>query len=268
MRPCEGLCRPPLPPRRDTRPPGRSIQCVASMNREYHRWYSERLGHDMELLVFGHSGPVALVFPTSMGRFYELEDRGLVSCLAPRIEQGNLQLVCVDSVDAESWYHSTAHPHDRLQRHLQYEGYIVEEVLPLARSRIPDGADQRVIALGCSLGAFHAALLAFRYPGLVSQLLAISGKYDNSSFLDGYTDPDTYFTNPLAFLPGLRDDVLLGALRSMHIVLVTGSADPHVEEARQLSTVLWEDGVPNTLDVWDGWLHDWPYWQAMVTKYL
>jgi esterase/lipase superfamily enzyme len=238
------------------------------MNREYHRWYSERLGRDMELLVFGHAGPPALVFPTSMGRFYEFEDRGLVSSLASTVEGGNLQLVCVDSVDAESWYHSTAYPYDRLQRHLQYEGYVLEEVLPLARSRIPAGGDQRVIALGCSLGAFHAALLALRHPELVSRLLAVSGKYDNSSFLDGYADANAYFTNPLAFLPGLRDEAILQSLRSMDIVIVTGSADPHVEEARRLSAVLWEDQVPNTLDIWQGWLHDWPYWQAMVTKYL
>src|ERR1700761_2771380 len=35
------------------------------MNREYHKWWSQRLGRDMELLVFGHSGVPAIVFPTS-----------------------------------------------------------------------------------------------------------------------------------------------------------------------------------------------------------
>ena len=34
------------------------------MNREYHRWYSHRLGRDMELLIFGHAGAKVLVFPT------------------------------------------------------------------------------------------------------------------------------------------------------------------------------------------------------------
>jgi esterase/lipase superfamily enzyme len=208
------------------------------------------------------------VFPTSMGRFYEFEDRGLISCLSWDIETGNLQIICLDSLDAESWYHSTAHPHDRIQRHLQYESYVLDEVLPLFRSRIPAGDDRRVTVLGCSLGAFHAALLAFRHPRQVNQLLALSGKYDNSSFLDGYSSADSYFTNPLAFLPGLHDEASLQLLRTMHIVIVTGSTDPHVEEARQLSSVLWEKQVPNTLDVWDGWMHDWPYWRAMVTKYL
>lgn len=237
------------------------------MNREYHRWYSERLGRDMELLVFGHDGPAALVFPTSMGRFYEFEDRGMVACLSSRIESGRLRLVCVDSVDGESWYHGTAHPHDRIQRHLQYERYVLEEVVPLTRSGNQDG-DARVITLGLSLGAFHAALLALRHPHVVRGVLAVSGKYDNSNFLDGYSNLDSYLTNPLAFVPGLHDPDTLLALRAMQIVIVTGSTDPHVEEARQLSSALWQKQVANTLDIWDGWMHDWPYWQAMVTKHL
>jgi len=102
----------------------------------------------------------------------------------------------------------------------------------------------------------------------VSRILAVSGKYDNSNFLDGYSDQNSYFTNPLAFVPGLRDESVLQSLRAMDISIVTGSTDPHVEEARQLSTVLWNRRVPNVLDVWDGWMHDWPYWQAMLTKHL
>jgi hypothetical protein len=46
------------------------------VNREHHRWHSPSLGRDMELLVFGHAGARMLVFPTSMGRFFEWEDRG------------------------------------------------------------------------------------------------------------------------------------------------------------------------------------------------
>ena len=238
------------------------------MNREYHRWYSERLGRDMELLLFGHAGPLALVFPTSMGRFHEFEDRGMVGSLSERLERGELQLVCLDSIDAESWYHSSAHPHQRLERHLQDEAYVVHEVVPLARSRLYPGADGRVTALGCSLGAFHAALLAFRHPCAVNRVIAMSGKYDNSTFLDGYSTMESYLTNPLAFLPGLRDDSILRWLRAMNVVIVTGSTDPHVDEARRLASVLSDVHVPVTLDVWDGWMHDWPYWQAMVTKHL
>lgn len=48
------------------------------MNREYHRWYSHRLGRDMELLIFGHAGAKVLCFPTGDGRFYEYENLRLV----------------------------------------------------------------------------------------------------------------------------------------------------------------------------------------------
>ena len=55
------------------------------MQREYHRWWSKELGRDMELLVFGHAGTKVLVFPTSMGRFFEYENNGMVATLADRI---------------------------------------------------------------------------------------------------------------------------------------------------------------------------------------
>jgi esterase/lipase superfamily enzyme len=58
------------------------------MNREYHKWYSSRLGRDMELLVFGHAGLPVMVFPTSGGRFYEFEDRGMIGALAGKIDAG------------------------------------------------------------------------------------------------------------------------------------------------------------------------------------
>jgi len=64
----------------------------------------------MELLVFGDRGAPVLVFPTSMGRFYQWEDFGLVSHMAPRIEAGWVQLWCVDSIDGESFYNKAAAP--------------------------------------------------------------------------------------------------------------------------------------------------------------
>jgi len=72
------------------------------------------LGRDMELLVFGHSGVPALVFPTSQGRFFEFDDRGMVNAVAGELEQGHVQLFCVDSVDSESWYNRAVPPRWRI----------------------------------------------------------------------------------------------------------------------------------------------------------
>src|SRR5919199_2095291 len=99
------------------------------MHREYHKWFSPNLDRDMELLIFGHAGARVLVFPTRKGRFYDYEDFGLVEALAPSLEDGLLQLYCVDSVDQESVYNKYILPQDRIRRHGQYEQYILNEVL-------------------------------------------------------------------------------------------------------------------------------------------
>ena len=64
----------------------------------------------MESLVYGHAGQPMLVFPTSMGRFFEYEDRGMIGAVAPKIERGELQVFCPDAVDTESWYNKGVHP--------------------------------------------------------------------------------------------------------------------------------------------------------------
>ena len=84
------------------------------MEREYHRWFSGALGRDMEMLTFAahgwKKGTPVLVFPTSCGRFYEFEERGMVEAVRRQIEDGRIQLFCVDSVDAESWYNGDVPP--------------------------------------------------------------------------------------------------------------------------------------------------------------
>ena len=42
-------------------------------------------------------------------------------------------MFCVDSVDAESWYNRDVPPRWRIARHVQYENYVMEEVLPFIR---------------------------------------------------------------------------------------------------------------------------------------
>ena len=105
------------------------------MNREYHKWYSPSLGRDMELLVFGHAGLPVIVFPTSMGRFFDYENRDMISIIGDQYENGQIQAFCVDSVDAESWYNKCIPPAERAARHEQYDHYLVNEVVPFIRSR-------------------------------------------------------------------------------------------------------------------------------------
>lgn len=235
------------------------------MKREYHRWHSPALSRDMELVTFGHGGAHMLVFPSSMGRFYEWEDRGMIATLGHSINNGWLQVTCVDSVDVESWYCSWAHPGGRAFRHLQYDRYLYEEVLPLMQHR---NANPFIITAGASFGAYHAMNFGLRHPERIKRVIAMSGIFNIRRFTGGYSDDNVYFNNPAEYLPNENDEGRLHLLRSMDIIMATGQADRLMDSARDLSGKLWGKGIGNALREWDGWAHDWPYWQQMIAAYV
>jgi esterase/lipase superfamily enzyme len=229
--------------------------------REYFKDRSTALGREMEGLRFGDAGLPILVFPTSQGRFYQWEDFGMVDALADRIADGRIQLWCADSVDSESWYAQDRHPRDRVKRHLDYERYLVEELIP----RMPG----RPVAAGTSFGALHALLLALRWPLHVAGFVAMSGAFDTDRWLDGHHDENTYLTNPLAFLPDLDDERYLEPVRAFGTkVIATGRDDANAAESIRAGELLREKGVDVRLDVWEGWAHDWPYWKDMMRGYV
>lgn len=227
----------------------------------------------MELLVFGHAGAKVLVFPTRDGRFYEYENLRLVASLADKIEAGQLQLWCVDSLACETFYGGPWRPPiDRIRRHNQFEAYLLEEVLPLMRQRNPHPC---TIAHGCSLGAYQAADLAFRHPHLFQKLVAFSGRYDLTlqvecfdDLLGGHYDEDVYFHTPSHFLPNLECGWRLEHLRRMDIVLTIGEADPFLENNRQLSGILDGKGIGHRLHVWQGRAHCGGGWRRMAPLYV
>lgn len=219
----------------------------------------------MELLVFGHGGARLLVYPTSMGRYFEWEDRGMMHALGDPIAHGNLQVFCVDSVDAESWYAKYRHPHDRAVRQGQYEDYILREVLPFSQSR---NGNPYLIAAGASFGAYHAVSMGLRNPWTFHRVLGMSGLYDIREQTDGYYDDLIAQHNPSHFVSTIDDPHRLEAMRRMDIILATGRDDSFVENNRYLSRALWDRGVGNALRLWDGWAHDWPWWKDMIRMYV
>jgi len=235
------------------------------MHREHTRWFSPSLSRDMDLLIFGHAGARVLVFPTSMGKFFEWEDRGMTGVIAEHLERGWLQLYCVDSVDAESWYAKHKQPADRARRHAQYDAYLEHELLPFTRSR---NDNPFLIATGASFGAYHAVAFAFRHPHLVGRILAMSGLYDVREMTEGYSDIEVYYANPSDFIRHETDHGRLQAIRRIDIILAIGRDDPAYWNNQQLSKTLWEKGIPHALRVWDGWAHDWPWWHQMLLKYI
>ncbi|MEL7434335.1 MAG: alpha/beta hydrolase-fold protein [Chloroflexota bacterium] len=235
------------------------------MHREYHRWHSPSLNRNMDLLIFGHAGARVLVFPTSQGRFYEWEDRGMIGALHEHINRGWVQLYCVDSVDAESWYCSWAHPGGRAYRHHQYFEYLLNEVLPLSRQK---NSNPFMMTMGASFGAYHAMTFGLKYPHLVGRILGLSGIYDIRGWTDGFSNDYVYFNNPIQFIANESDWGRLDQLRRLDIIMAAGRDDRLIGSSRAMSSVLWEKGIGNALREWDGWSHDWPYWEKMVLTYI
>ena len=236
------------------------------MRREYHNWYSHRLGRSMELLVYGEGGMPVLVFPTSRARFYEYEDSGMVQALSGKIDARQLQLFCVDSVDAESWYNRGIHPHDRVMRHVAYESYLLHEVMPMIRGVNGSG---EICATGCSFGGYHSVNFALRHPDLVRVCIAMSGAFDLKPFMDGYYDQDFYFNNPVDYISNVRDQWFRDRYQTMKLILAVGDHDICLGENFRLAEALGRQGIPHWLDVWTGGeRHDWPLWQRMAQKFF
>jgi esterase/lipase superfamily enzyme len=236
------------------------------MNREYHKAYSQELHRDMEALVFGHAGTPVIVFPTSMGKFFEYEDRGMIGVLAPKIERGELQVFCPDGIDTESWYNKGVHPRVRVLRHLQYERYILHELLPFVRWK---NQAWQLGVTGCSFGGYHCINFALKHPDVVTHCVSMSGAFDIHQFLDGYYDNDCYFNNPPDFVPNLTDDWFLSRYRQMKIVLGSADWDICLDANIKFSGALNGKAIPHWLDVWnDNSKHDWPLWLRMAGKYF
>ncbi|MES2570289.1 MAG: alpha/beta hydrolase-fold protein, partial [Verrucomicrobiota bacterium] len=194
------------------------------MKREYHCWFSPALGREMELLRFGHAGPRLLVFPSRKQRFFEYEEKGMIGILRQRIETGALQVICIDSLDADSLYCFEKTPAQRIDRHLQFERYVLDEVLPFSKKASRRRAP--LTAHGCSFGAYHAITIALRNPRHFERAIGFSGRYDLTlqagefhSLFHGFYDESLYRLMPSHFMPDLKEARTLRAIRKVHFTL-------------------------------------------------
>src|SRR6266702_2942121 len=142
---------------------------------------------------------------------------------------------------------------------------LVNEVLPFT---IQHNSNPYLISAGTSFGAYHAANFAFRYPQLVGRVIGLSGYYNIKNFTNGYSDDNVYFNNPCDFIQNEHDPARLDALRHIDIILAIGRDDPSCGNNEYFSGILWSKSIWHALRVWDGWVHDWPFWQQMIRMYI
>jgi len=235
------------------------------MERHHDTFQSRVLGHEVEYLWFGRSGRALVMFPTSGGRYFENEDRELVATLGDYINEGRLQVCCIDSFNDRSWSNTSIHPAERMRVHDQYDRYLSEELFPMAAARA--GRDD-VAVYGASLGGYHAVNFAARHPDQVARCIALSGMFDNHRLLDGHWDELCYYHCPTAFVPNM-DDEWTNRLRSVEWIIATGEQDSLVEETRNFSNILRSKGINVHSEIWPGVFgHDWPYWREHLRRFL
>jgi esterase/lipase superfamily enzyme len=231
------------------------------MTERYLQHHSHSLGRTIDMLAFGHSGIPVVLFPTSMGKYYQNKDFKMLEAASWFIDQGLVRIYCPDSVDSESWYNRAAHPAERVRRHQQYDAYLRYELMPFIYSEC---GQQRAIFAGASFGAYHAMNFAFRYPYMASHVLNMGGAYDIRMQLRGYYDDNCYYNNPPDFIPNLND----ANIYNLSVVLGVGDMDFCLGANQRMSQILSAKGISHWLDIRAGATHDWPIWRDMFPHYL
>jgi len=239
------------------------------MKRELHAWHSPALNKTMEVAIYGHFGMPLLLVPTAAADYLEYERFLMIDVIKPFIDSGKVKVFSINSINSESWLNNKMHPRHKSIRHVQFNNYVYDEVVPFIKSQTSE--DSKIIISGASLGALHSANLYFKRPDLIAGVIAMSGDYDLTSYTDGYYDDDVYFNSPMAYMPGLTDEAYLRRMRNnKHIHILTGSGNYETPDAsRRFAAILQSKGIPVDLDVWGYDMHhDWPTWRAMLPYVL
>ena len=132
------------------------------------------------------------------------------------------------------------------------------------------------IALGCSLGAYHALQLALQRADLFPVAICLSGNYDPSTWHGwGERGDAAYFTNPTDYVPQLHGDHLEWLRSRLQSCSPSGRAPgrptrrAHCPVPGGWPGCCGARGISHELDVWGHDVaHDWPWWRRQIAHHL
>lgn len=240
------------------------------MNIEHHKWQSPNLGKQMELKVYGFFGKPVLVIPSSGGRYFEYEDRGMIDACRQHIDHGKFKFFAIDSIDRQSLLNLSLLPGDRVKRHEDYERYIILEVAPFIYHHCH--GKQPLFITGCSMGAYHSVNFFLRHPDIFKGTIALSGVYSLDLWFEDFDMKYVYYHSPLSYLPDLWDENYLGLYRKSQINICVGrgkwekDAIPHTG---MMAEIFHKKGIPANVEFWGHDVyHDWPWWRRQIPYFL
>ena len=111
------------------------------MKTNEHSIYSGYLNRDMHIIQYGSSGIPFLGFPTQCAPCTNYDDFGATRVLKNYLEDGMMQLFCVETVDDESWYCGEGINTWRSARQESYHRFVAEEAVPFISEDLSSSAD-------------------------------------------------------------------------------------------------------------------------------
>ena len=231
---------------------------------------SAALGKDMHVNVYGKKGLPVVVFPTLAASPESLEEAGVIDELAEYLDSGIIQLFCTETVDQESWA-ADGDPKERARRQETYYHYVVDELVPLVHKVSKSTA--RPLAMGCDMGATHAAIALLRRPDLFQGCVCLSGSYDARRYFGDWMDATLYDNTPNAFLPQMPlDHPYVAVYNQRQLLFCTGQEASEADSlrcTREMDANLARLGVEAWCDYWGGDVtHTWYWWKKQLRYFL
>jgi len=194
--------------------------------------------------------PVLYLLNGYGGNNRDYTNGGIAAMMDTAIENGVKEMIIIMPDGMNSWY---CNNYD--SRNLQYEDFMVQELIPQAESKyhISSSKDSRAIS-GLSMGGYGATYHAFKYPEMYSSCYSMSG-----AVLYGGNEPN---------LQTLMNSKSTEQLKSLPAyTMEIGTEDFLYNDNLNFHNLLLDKNVPHNWITRPG-IHEWAFWQVCLPKVL
>ncbi|MFN2372463.1 MAG: alpha/beta hydrolase-fold protein [Cyclonatronaceae bacterium] len=212
------------------------------------KWGSPSLGKQMQVNIYGTGGTPVLAFPDYNGKASDYSSLGFLDQINEQLTNEYNRFYCVSTVDKDVFNTRTNNPDGRLGLYIQYENYIMDEVIPFIKDH---SGNDFLIVTGVGMGAYHALNFAFKHPETVNKVLAACGRYNIKPFFNDYFSELLYYNNPIEYFPNLNDQDIIDRIKRLDIRIITNNKDPYRSEAEMISDALNDKWIHHSLDLWE-----------------
>ncbi len=224
-------------------------------------YYSNTLNKDMKLQVIGNWGYPILMFPSSGGQYDQNSDFGLTDSVMQMVDAGKIKLYNIETIDAMTFYGEDLPEDVSIHNYDMYMQFLQNELIPYICNECNT---DKLATAGVSFGGFHAGNTAFRFPEVVSHLIAMSAVFSIRSFVKNLQDPKIYFNCPEEFMPNEN----AAKYSNLKIVLSTSDWDSCKPKNENMASILDSKGIPYWYDEKKWIKHDWPLWKMVFPEYV